>query len=209
MSKYERMIFNNNIIYKGKYTLTSDFGHRNLNGDIRQHKGIDLVGHDSKDIYSPVDGVVVSSTIITDKSNPTWEWGNYIRIDSNGSKYFFCHLSKRLVFVGQNISKGQIIGVEGQTGYSFGSHLHFEIRNESNLSIDPKYVLLQDIENGDDEIVSEIKRYNNISEIPEFYQEYVRRWVDKGIIKGNSDGSLNLTEDMIRVLIITERMQKS
>ena len=209
MSKYEGMIFNNNIIYKGKYTLTSDFGHRNLNGDMRQHRGIDLVGHDSKDIYSPADGIVVSSTIITDKFNPTWEWGNYIRIDGNGKKYFFCHLSKRFVFIGQNIRKGQIIGVEGQTGYSFGSHLHFEVRNESNISIDPKFVLLQDIENGDDEIVSEIKRYNNIYEIPEFYQEYVRRWVDEGFIKGSSDGALNLTEDMIRVLIITDRMQRS
>ncbi len=54
--------------------------------------------------------------------------------------------------------------------------------------------------------VPEVKRYKNIKEMPEWMQAYVRKWVDKGYIKGNSSGELDFSEDMIRVLIIAERM---
>lgn len=64
-------------------------------------------------------------------------------------------------------------------------------------------------EKGVDEIVAEIKRYKNISEMPEFYQGYIKKWVAAGYIKGNSDGTLDFTEDMIRCLIIVERMQNA
>ncbi|HBD63503.1 MAG TPA: hypothetical protein DC038_03605 [Clostridiales bacterium] len=53
-----------------------------------------------------------------------------------------------------------------------------------------------------------IKRYKNISEMPEFYQEFIKKWVAAGYIKGNKDGTLDFTEDMIRCLIIAERMQE-
>ncbi len=207
MSKYEGMIFNDGILFKGKYRLSSDFGMRILDGVPNNHKGIDFVGQDSKDIVSPVDGKVIFSTIITDKSNLTWQWGNYIRIDSNKKRHYFCHLSKRLVIAGQTIEKGQVIGIEGNTGYSFGSHVHFEVRNENNVSIDPKTVFEFGKEKGVDEIVAEIKRYKNIKDTPEFYQEYIKKWVEKGFIKGNTDGTLDFTEDMLRCLIIAERMQ--
>jgi hypothetical protein len=50
--------------------------------------------------------------------------------------YYYCHLLKRLVSVGRRVEAGQHIGVEGNTGYSFGSHCHFEVR-ENGVSIDP------------------------------------------------------------------------
>ena len=127
-------------LYKGNYRISSPYGNRSLeNGDNRFHNGIDYVGTDSKEIIAPTNGRIVSSQIITDKSNPTWEWGNYIKMDDlNGYYLFFCHLSKRLVTAGKTVEKGQLIGIEGQTGYSFGSHLHFEVRKKSNNeSINP------------------------------------------------------------------------
>ncbi len=141
--------YNDNLLYKGKYRMTSDFGMRILDGVQNDHKGMDFVGDESKHILSPVDGVVKSSTIITDKSNLTWQWGNYIRIDSGDYKYFFCHLSKRLVSVGQTIKKGEVIGIEGETGYSLGSHCHFEVRDLNNISIDPKTILWKEKEGKD------------------------------------------------------------
>ena len=67
--------------------------------------------------------------------------------DLNGYYLFFCHLANRSVKVGQTVAKGQVIGTEGQTGYSFGSHLHFEVKtqkrwgnNQSRNSI-LKYIL--------------------------------------------------------------------
>lgn len=128
-------------LYEGEYKITSPFGPRDLgNGDKRDHKGIDCVGIDSKRVITPTNGLIVSSQIILDKKNPTWEWGNYVKMDDlNGYYLFFCHLSSRAAKVMQTIDKGQLIGLEGQTGYSFGSHLHFEVRRKSdNVSIDPE-----------------------------------------------------------------------
>jgi murein DD-endopeptidase MepM/ murein hydrolase activator NlpD len=124
-------------LYKGNYRISSPYGNRKLdNGDNRFHSGIDYVGIDSKEIIAPTNGKIISSQIITDKSNPTWEWGNYVKMDDlNGYYLFFCHLSNRSVKVGQTVAKGQIIGTEGQTGYSFGSHLHFEVRRKSDGTV--------------------------------------------------------------------------
>ena len=120
----------------GSVTLTSRFGWRTLNGVQGYHKGVDLCGTD-KTLVSPCDGVVKSSTIITDKSNTTWEWGNYIRIDrADGLQVFMCHMASRKVKVGQAVKAGDVVGIEGNTGYSFGSHCHFEVR-KNGISVDP------------------------------------------------------------------------
>lgn len=126
-----------NLPYKsGKVTLTSHFGWRTLNGQRDYHKGVDLSGTD-KTLVAPCDGVIGSSTIITDKSNLTWQWGNYIRIDTaDGLKIFMCHMASRKVKVGQKVKAGDVVGVEGNTGYSFGSHCHFEVRKNGE-SVDP------------------------------------------------------------------------
>lgn len=120
--------------------MTSPFGPRILDGDDRFHWGEDHVGLNSKYIITPTNGKVISSQIIYSKTNKTWEWGNYVKVDDlNGYYLFFCHLSLRLVKVGQSLGKGQIVGIEGTTGYSKGSHLHFEVRRKSDgVSIDPQ-----------------------------------------------------------------------
>lgn len=120
----------------GSVTLTSKYGMRWLNGKLDNHRGVDLVGSD-KTIVSPVDGVVGSSAIITDKNDRTWEWGNFVRIDtSDGLMIFLCHMSERLVTVGTKVKAGDPIGIEGSTGYSFGSHCHFEVR-KNGVAVDP------------------------------------------------------------------------
>lgn len=126
-----------NLPYKsGKVTLTSHFGWRTLNGSRDYHKGVDLSGT-NKTLVAPCDGVIGSSTIITDKSNLTWQWGNYIRIDTpDGLKIFMCHMAQRKVKVGQKVKAGDVVGIEGNTGYSFGSHCHFEVRKNGE-SVDP------------------------------------------------------------------------
>ncbi len=127
-------------LYDGKYRVSSGYGPRVLsNGDTNFHKGIDYVGIDSKKIITPTNGRIITSQIITDRNNLTWEWGNYVKMDDlNGYFLFFCHLSERLVKAGDVVAKGHAVGIEGQTGYTTGSHLHFEVRRKSNnVSIDP------------------------------------------------------------------------
>ena len=132
------------MIYAGKFKVTSPFGWRTLNGVRDNHKGIDVVGITDKHICAVVSGVVGQSTMLDPKTDKTltWQWGNYVRIDGDDGKYYFyCHMSKRLVNVGQRIKRGDHIGIEGNTGYSFGSHCHFEVRNSAGVSLDPSNIL--------------------------------------------------------------------
>ena len=121
--------------------VTSTYGNRVLNGEKQFHGGYDMVGGGSSDVCSVVGGTVVHSRIITDKSNPTWQWGNYVCIKGNdGRLYYYCHLKCRAVAAGQTVEAGGKIGVMGNTGYSFGAHLHFEVREGSKV-INPEGVL--------------------------------------------------------------------
>ena len=124
--------------YKGgEFRVTSRYGIRTLNGVQQFHSGLDLVGESSKELLAICDGVIEQSRIITDKSNLTWQWGNYVCLKADtGELIFYCHLSERLVSKGQRVKKGELIGIEGNTGYSFGSHCHLEIRNASNKVTD-------------------------------------------------------------------------
>lgn len=121
--------------------LTSPYGNRTLNGTTQFHGGYDLVGVGSYDICAVVGGTVVHSRIITDKSNPTWQWGNYVCIKgTDGLYYYYCHMQSRAVTAGQTVKAGDKLGVMGNTGYSFGAHLHFEVR-EGSKSISPETIL--------------------------------------------------------------------
>lgn len=109
------------------------------------HKGIDLVGPGSTLDYITAhsDGEVV--TVVshidynTSKSGKR-TYGNYVKIrHDNGMYTLYAHMKHNSVNVkvGQRVSKGQTIGYMGNTGYSFGAHLHFEVRNENDQYVDP------------------------------------------------------------------------
>lgn len=55
-------------------------------------------------------------------------YGNQVLLDHGGGKKTrYAHMSKILVRVGQRVDKGQVIGLMGSTGWSTGSHVHFEV----------------------------------------------------------------------------------
>ena len=130
------------MIYSGKYKVTSPYGERVLNGSREFHGGVDVVGLADKHVCAVVGGYVAVSQIVTDKSNLTWQWGNYVCvIGDDGRQYYYCHLSKRLVNKGQRVNAGDHVGIEGNTGYSFGSHCHFEVRDSAGNTLNPTAVL--------------------------------------------------------------------
>lgn len=56
-------------------------------------------------------------------------YGNYVWINhGNGKETIYAHLCRVAVSPGQYVTKGQVIGYVGSTGYSTGDHLHFECR---------------------------------------------------------------------------------
>ena len=63
-----------------------------------------------------------------------------MRIDGNdGRKYYYCHMAAGSLRVraGQRVQAGTALGTMGNTGYSFGAHTHFEVRNAYGTPVDP------------------------------------------------------------------------
>lgn len=110
-----------------------------------RHNGIDLVGAGYTLDYvvahseGVVVGVVSNINYNTSKSGRRI-YGNYVKIKhDNGMFTFYAHLKygSVAVKVGDRVTKGTVLGYMGNTGYSFGAHLHFEVRNVNNVQIDP------------------------------------------------------------------------
>lgn len=51
------------------------------------------------------------------------------------------------------------------------------------------------------------KRYNKVSELPTWAKEPIQGLIGKGYLSGDEKGNLNLSEDMIRLLVIMWRMK--
>ncbi len=208
-----------NLPFDGRVYLSSPFGWRTLNGVRDYHKGVDLVGQDNITIRAPCDGVIGQSTMIpqylTDvegnqytNPNNTWQWGNYVRLDTPDGLYIFmCHMSERLVTVGQKVTRGQALGVMGNTGYSFGAHTHFEVRNARGESLDPTpYLGIENTagfyKNEEEKIMGDEKK--TTAELPESEWSKKEGWWAKATERGIVDGTNprgNLTrEQFIAVL---------
>ncbi len=102
-------------------TVTSGFGYRPT--FRRMHKGVDVKVYTGDTIVSAFDGKV---RIVDYEADG---YGYYVVIrHKNGLETIYGHLSKQLVSEGDVVKSGQVIGLGGNTGRSFGSHLHFETR---------------------------------------------------------------------------------
>ena len=97
-----------------------------------EHKGLDLVGLDSKEVHATVNGIVGIARW-ENSNNHKQGFGQYVMIHEENSNrcFIYAHLSKILVESGQIVKNGDVIGIEGDTGYSFGSHCHYECREDS------------------------------------------------------------------------------
>jgi murein DD-endopeptidase MepM/ murein hydrolase activator NlpD len=93
------------------------------------HDGLDLVGIDSKDVHATISGTVHFAGW-ENENNHSQGFGQFVCIRGTDNRfYYFGHLSKINVKAGQTVSCTEVIGVEGSTGYSTGSHCHYEIRS--------------------------------------------------------------------------------
>lgn len=103
-----------------------------LSMGLKGHNGEDLMATDGQKVYCAQDGVVVEIQteserglgigIITDKK---YDLGGY------GEQFVKCrywHLKGFNCKLGDKVSVGQVIGYADNTGYSSGTHLHFEIK---------------------------------------------------------------------------------
>lgn len=138
----------NTMLFAGRNRVRYDyarFGYTRGGGKT-WHGGLDIEALDNTTIRMPyydgklISGTVTRARIVTDKTNPTWEWGYYVcvQLDTNQTPdivnyLYFCHCSKLLVQAGQKVRSGDALAVMGNTGNAAlasppYAHVHFEVR---------------------------------------------------------------------------------
>ena len=113
---------------KKDYRISSYFGWRTspITGGREMLAGFDIAGTGmGSPVYATNNGTIMTMTYV-------YSYGNYIIINHNNGYYStYAHMKgfAKGLKVGSTVSRGQVIGYVGSTGYSTGPHLHFEIRN--------------------------------------------------------------------------------
>ncbi|MBO0939625.1 peptidoglycan DD-metalloendopeptidase family protein [Fibrella sp. HMF5335] len=103
--------------------MTSQFGFR----WGRRHTGVDLDLETGDPVYAAFDGIV---RVVGWDGNG---YGRYVLVRHyNGLETLYGHMSKQLVESGQLVKAGDQLGLGGNTGRSYGAHLHYETRYEGN-----------------------------------------------------------------------------
>jgi len=94
------------------------------NGYGPGHLGIDIQANEGEPVYAAGSGIVTMA-----QGGWNYGYGNVIQIDhGNGYVTVYAHLSQINVSQCTPVGQGAVIGAAGNTGNSFGAHLHFEVR---------------------------------------------------------------------------------
>lgn len=116
--------------------ITSNFGYRRdpFTGLTSFHRGVDITAPKNTEIHAAASGTVTYSGY-------NGNYGNMIVI-SHGYDYetVYAHNNKNVVKVGDQVTKGDLIGYIGSTGRSTGPHVHFEVHFEGK-QINPRKTL--------------------------------------------------------------------
>jgi len=103
--------------------ISSYFGKRTdpFTGKPANHTGIDFAGKNGQKIEAVADGVATWS-------GDRYGYGIMVEINhGNGYSTRYAHNSENLVAVGDEIKKGQVVALMGETGRATGPNLHFEV----------------------------------------------------------------------------------
>ena len=116
---------------EGYTKVNSDYGPRNLDGSSF-HYGIDFYAPEGTPVYAMADGTVtVAKTGCTvGDMSCGGGCGNNVVIDhGNGEQSVYMHASRVVVTAGQHVSRGDLIMYSGNTGHSYGAHLHLSMKD--------------------------------------------------------------------------------
>jgi len=139
--------------------ISCSYGPRRIGKKRSFHSGIDLINSNNRFgiIMTPFEGTIIKSLYSCD-------YGNHIIIDhGNNVHTLYAHLNKSYVKKGDKVKMGDIIGQIGTTGYSFGAHLHFEIRlNSKRLNPIKGLILLKKNTSKKNHSLKIIKNYTDL-----------------------------------------------
>ena len=116
----------------GPLTFTDDFG--SPRGGGRRHKGNDLLSPAGTPNVAVVDGTIETRA---------WAGGGitiFLRGD-DGHTYVYMHLMRIEGAVPRRVVQGELIGLTGSTGHSYGYHTHFEYHPNGGAAVSPYFLL--------------------------------------------------------------------
>lgn len=119
--------------------ITSSYGYRihPITGNYSLHNGVDLAIYQGAPIYATKSGYVSTATY-------NYVYGYYVTINHmDGYSSLYGHMTNYTVSEGEYVTRGQIIGYVGSTGWSTGPHLHFTIYYNGSTVNPMDYVTLQ------------------------------------------------------------------
>lgn len=177
------------VLKTGKNQITQGYS--------KSHLAVDLVKYENQADYITThsDGTVVwvqtgySNNKNRAVGNATY--GNAVKIKhDNGCYTLYAHMKNVQVKVGDKVTKGQVIGYMSDSGYAFGVHLHFEIRDTSDARIDPTPYLDSELPNFmSNTITCEYRVYDNIKKM---WLPTIKDLEDYAGIIGHSIGGFQL-----------------
>jgi murein DD-endopeptidase MepM/ murein hydrolase activator NlpD len=132
-----RILASTPTIAPARGLITDGFGRRRdpLTGRLAFHEGLDIAGRRGSSVKAPADGIVVFA-------GPDGGLGRTVRIAHDfGFNTVYGHLDKISVQAGDEVQRGQEVGLLGNSGRSTGPHLHYEVHLEGR-AVDPLYYVL-------------------------------------------------------------------
>jgi murein DD-endopeptidase MepM/ murein hydrolase activator NlpD len=106
-------------------TLLSPFAARTdpFSGEGAFHKGVDIKAAEGTVVHAAADGIITTAEPVSGG------YGRLIVVDHGGSvQTYYAHLSKILVHAGQEVHRGDTLGLVGSSGRATAPHLHYEVR---------------------------------------------------------------------------------
>lgn len=135
----------NKVLARGIHYMTSPYGMRTLNGVTKMHNGVDLVSFENG--QTTIDYVCAYDDGIVTQKGFDDEIGYYVTINHGSFESRYQHLRyTSILYVGEQVFKGWIVGLMGSTGVSTGAHLDFRIRKDGQW-VDPMPYLEEDNDN--------------------------------------------------------------
>jgi murein DD-endopeptidase MepM/ murein hydrolase activator NlpD len=126
-------------IWPVKGWVTSGYGYRTspFTGQRHFHEGLDISAKPGTPIVATADGVVTFAGVLGGFGNVV------ILTHGHGLTTFYGHNQKNLAAEGKRVRRGEVIATVGNTGYSTGPHLHYEVI-VNGASVDPGRYIIED-----------------------------------------------------------------
>jgi len=195
------------------YRTTSGYGNRTspISGKSEFHTGIDLVRSHRAPIQAFVAGEVVHARMGQTGTGLGGFGITVALVDKYGTLHMYAHLDSAAVPVGAKIEAGHVVGYQGNTGQSAGSHLHYEVRKSGRAPsygfgthTDPTAYLQEYFAKEGP------KTMEQFTDVPanHWAASSIKKAADKGIISGVAPGVFGLGQPVTReqLAVILDRL---